>query len=427
MAQGLNQISRRHFLAAAGAALAAPLFIPASALGRAGRPAPSERIVFGCIGLGGQGMGDMRATLGLPDCQVVAVCDVDKDHLNAAQRAVNDRYHNTGCKTYGDFRELLARKDIDAVNIVTPNHWHALLGIAAAKAGKDIYCEKPLTLTLREGRALVEAVKRYERVLQVGSQQRSGGEFRFTTELVRNGRIGKVHTIEVGIGGKGPGGRGDFTNPPPNLDYDMWLGPAPLAPYCADRIHWNWRWFNEYGGGQLMDWIGHHLDIAHMGMGWDNTGPIEVEGTGTFPTVGIWNAATNFDITATYRDGTKVNISDKNQGGTKWIGTDGWVYVNRGKKDASPKSLLGEEHLRRPIEFYRSPGHMANFVECIRSRGVPVAPAETGHRSASVGHLGTIAMMLGRKLRWNPETEQVLDDPAANAMLGRAMREPWQI
>ena len=430
-----KSITRRMFLkntAAAAVGVAGfPYFVPASALGKAGSVSPSNRIVVGCIGLGWQGPGNMNSFLGQDDCQVAAVCDVDKIHLDNAKNTVNKKYGNQDCATYDDFRELLARKDIDAVSLAIPDHWHSVISVESARNGKDIYGEKPLSHTLAEGRAMCNAVKRYERVWQTGSWQRSQEHFRRACEIVLNGRIGKVHTVQVGL----PSGfytRKDETlkNPPAELDYDRWLGPAPWAPYCEARVHVNWRWHLDYGGGQLMDWVGHHVDIAHWGMGCDYTGPIEIEGHGEYARDGLWNAATKYRLNAKYANGIDMTIAGGHgdiRSGTKWIGPDGWVWVDRGGIEAEPKSLLQEKFAPSEIHLYRSPGHQREFLDCVKSRATTLTPCEVAHRSASVGHLGQIAMLLDRKLRFNPETEQIINDETATAMLSKSMRAPWRL
>lgn len=430
-----NRIDRRDFVKGAiglGTGLALLHVIPASALGRGGRPAPSNRIVMGCIGVGGQGSGNMGAFLGQPDTQVVAVCDVDKNHVAGAKKSVDQHYNNTDCTAYGDFRELLQRKDLDTISMATPDHWHAITAIASLNAGLDVYGEKPLTHCLAEGRALVDAQKKNGRIWQTGSWQRSQSHFRYACELVRNGRIGKVTRIEVGLPTGSPTGPVQFKDPPPELDYEFWIGPSRWAPYCDQRTHWNWRWQLDYGGGQLMDWIGHHADIANWGMGWDSTGPISVEGTGEYPPEGIWNAATTYHFVATYKGGVEMHVANGGnqgiRGGTKWIGENGhWVWVDRGGLEANPKELLQEKIGPNEVQLLRSPGHWREFLDCVKSRHPAVAPAETAHRAASIGHLGQIAMILGRKLKWNPETETIQDDAAATHMLSTPMRAPWHV
>ncbi|MBM4202114.1 MAG: Gfo/Idh/MocA family oxidoreductase, partial [Gammaproteobacteria bacterium] len=310
--------SRRDFLtrvplALAGAA-AFPTIVKASALGRQGAVAPSDRIVMAGIGFGMQGPGNMKNFLGKPEVQWVAVCDLDDTPLAKARDTVNAQYGNTACATYKDYRELFARTDLDAVSIAVPDHWHAILSAAAARAGLDIFGEKPFTHNLREGRILVETIRRYGRVWQTGSWQRSEENFHRACELVRNGRIGKVHRVEVGL----PAGHHDFARtfgqetiepPPPGLDYDTWLGPAPWVPYCKARVHMNWRWNMDYGGGQLVDWIGHHLDIAHWAMDLERTGPVTITGTGEFKHGGIYNSATKYWVETTYENGPPMVIA----------------------------------------------------------------------------------------------------------------------
>ena len=427
--------SRRTFMkgaAAAGAAVGFPMVIPSRVLGADGAVAPSNRVTIGCIGLGGMGSGNMGSFLGQPDAQVIAVCDVDTNHLKNASNSVNQRYGNAGCATLKDFRDLIARDDIDAISLATPDHWHAIPAIMAAKAGKDVYGEKPFSHELREGRAMIEALTQYGRVWQTGSWQRSTGDFRRAAELVRNGRIGKVHTVEVGLPTGGPGGSEDFTDPPANLDYDFWIGPAPWAPYSKNRTHWDWRWQLDYGGGQMMDWIGHHGDIAQWGLDTEYTGPVEIEpNEARFPTSGLYTAPTHYKFTCTFKNGVKMIVANSGnsgiQMGAKWIGDKGWVWVDRGGFDTEPKSLKNEKIGPDEIQLYKSPGHHRNFLDCVKNRKLTITPAEVAHRSASIGHLGQVAMLLGRKFRWNPDTEQVIGDDVANGMLGRAKREPWNL
>jgi predicted dehydrogenase len=434
-----HTFNRRRFLKNAGAAAAGlvgfPYLIRSSALGLAGTIAPSNRITVGCVGTGWQGGSNLGAFLAEPDAQVTAVCDIDKNHLNEAKNRVNDRYQNTDCKTYADFRELMADPGIDAVMLALPDHWHGIIAVAAARAGKDIYGEKPLTHTLREGRILCDTVRRFGIIWQTGSWQRSESNVRFACELVRNGRIGKVHTVEVGL----PSGHTDFGKtrgqetmgpPPAELDYDTWLGPAPWAPYCPARVHKNWRWIYDYGGGQLMDWVGHHVDIAHWGLDLDRSGPVEIEGTAEFPRDGLWNTATKYRLHARYAEGYDMIMAggyDEIWGGTKWIGTDGWVWVNRGRIDASPKSLLQETFGPGEVHLTRTANHVRNFLDSVKSRKETLTPCETAHRSASPGHVGLVALRLGRKIRFNPKTEQILDDPIADQMLGHSFRSPWSM
>ncbi len=429
----MNVQSRRQFLANCGiiASFAGISIAPASIFGAEKRPSPGNRIAVGCIGLGGMGSGNLGGFLGDPRCQVVAVCDVDRQNLSGAQKRINTHYNNQDCRIYEDFRELIARNDIDVISLATPDHWHAIPAIMAAKSGKDIYGEKPFSHDLREGRAMVNAITQNARVWQTGSWQRSTGDFRFACELVRNGRIGKLHTVEVGLPTGGPGGNAPFTAPPAHLNYDFWCGPSPWAPYSADRTHWNWRWQMDYGGGQLMDWIGHHGDIAQWGLGTEDTGPVEIKPIyAEYPKVGIWDAATRYRTESTFANGVKLimqNAEGNFRMGAKWIGSEGWVWVDRGGFETYPKTLKQEKIRPEEINLYRSTNHIGNFVDCVISRRKTITPAEVAHRSASLGHLSVVALALGRTIRWNPETEQMIGDDSANRLLGKAKREPWQL
>ena len=431
MTKSTLRLTRREWLkgasATAAAAIVGPYMITSSALGAGGRPAPSNRITMGAIGLGGQGSGDMNDFLGRNQVQVLAVCDVDRGHRDGAKAAVDKRYGSGACAATNDFRDIIRRKDIDTVMIATPDHWHAIPVIEAAKAGKDIHCQKPLSLTVEEGRAMSDAVKRFGRVFQTGSQQRSDGRFRFACELVRNGRIGKLQTMEVGL----PGGSGcppQPAKPPPDgFDYDMWLGQAPYEPYCDNRTHWNFRWILDYSGGQVTDWGAHHCDIAQWGNGTSMTGPTEVEGKGEFPADGLWNAAVNYRFECTYPGGVRMIVSSGFPNGVKFVGTDGWVFVDRGRIDAQPIAILKSVIKPNEIHLYESHDHKGNFLDCIRTRAETIAPIENAHRSITIAHIGNIAMLLGRKLKWDPKAERFVNDAEANRMLSRAMRSPWHL
>jgi myo-inositol 2-dehydrogenase/D-chiro-inositol 1-dehydrogenase len=385
----------------------------------------------------------LRELIGFKQVQIVAVCDVDSNRTANAQKTVEAHYGESttngtykGCATFGDYRDLVAREDIDAVCVVTPDHWHALPSIAAAKAGKDIFLQKPLTLTIQEGRVLSDTVRRYNRIFQVGSQQRSDARFRQACELVRNGRIGKLHTVKVAFG-TDPGTTPQPPMPiPDNLDYDFWLGPTPWAAYTENRVHPQkgydrpgWLRIADYGAGMITGWGAHHNDIAQWGMGTEYTGPVEIEGQAEFPKDGLWDVHGDFSIEYTYANGVKVICTDnkKNKQGVVFEGTEGWVYVRRGFIDAQPKSLLTSTIGPDEIHLYKSNNHKANWLECIKSRAETIAPAEIGHRSCTVCLLGEIAMRLGRKLKWDPDTEQFIGDEQANKMLWRPMRSPWQV
>lgn len=434
-----GKINRRRFLkkisAYSAGAMAFPAIVPASVLGRNGRIAPSDRIVMAGIGFGMMGIPNMESFLNKDEVQWVAVCDLDKQHLATARDIVNKKYGNKDCAALHDYRRLCERKDIDAVSIAVPDHWHALLATACIRAGFDIYGEKPLTHSLHEGRALCDAVKRYGRIWQTGSWQRSVANFHQAAELVFSGRIGKVKKIEVGLPSghhdfAGTGGQETLGPPPEHLDYDFWLGPAPYAPYCPARVHMNWRWNMDLGGGQLMDWVGHHVDIAHWGMGWDYTGPVKIAGTAEYARAGIWNSPTRYYLAAEYADGTPMIIAGGHQlirMGTKWIGENGWVWVNREEQASYPASLFSEFIGPNEKRLYKNRDHYQNFLDCVKTRQKTITPCEVAHRSASVGHLGVIAIETGRKIHWDPKKETIKDDAEATRLLSRSYRKPWQL
>ncbi|MDE3068155.1 MAG: Gfo/Idh/MocA family oxidoreductase [Verrucomicrobiota bacterium] len=464
-----GSLNRRRFLKTAGAALVLPAIVPGSVFGQ---NRPSNKITMGVIGWGMQGPGNTKNFLYQDDCQVVAACDLDKHHLQAAVDTVNDHYQNKDCKAYHDYRELLAREDIDAVMIAVPDHWHALAAVEAARRKKDIYGEKPLAHTIAEQQAIVKAVEENGVIWQTGSWQRSVANFRKAAEIVRNGLIGNVTRVEVGL----PAGHHDFagtepaflkrlaglddhitspaqvvpgtpawdlavTAPPPELDYNMWIGPSKMEPYIQARVHMNWRWNYNTGGGQLMDWIGHHGDIAHWGMGFDHTGPSEIEGHGDFPpSNAVWNTSTKYRIEAMYEKavtGYPVDVPftiaggyDDIRSGTKWIGPDGWVWVDRGGFDASnpewkPYKDLPDKLAK--VKLYVSNNHWRNFLDCVKSRKPTITPVETAHHSTIPGHLGLISMLVGRRLRWDVKHEKILNDPAASKLLSRPYRAPWHL
>jgi len=433
-----QHITRRSFFgkaagAAAGAA-AFPYFVPSSALGKAGTVAPSNRIVMGAVGVGSMGTGDMRGFIRRDRVRMVAVCDVDKGHRDRAKSIVDNRYQNKDCRTYLDFRDLTGRGDLDAVMIAMPDHWHAIASIAAARAGLDIHAQKPLARTVHEGRAICDAVERYGVVWQTGSQQRSGRDFHRACELVRNGRIGKVYKVEVGLpDGHGAGIR-SLLPVPEGLDWNFWLGPAPWRPYTdfgRGNCHWEWRWIMDYSGGQLTDWAGHHIDIAHWGLGLERTGPVEIQGKGVYPREGLYNVPIEYEFTCKYANGLEMVVANQSRlpkgMGAMWYGEDGWIHVNRGTLEAHPKSVLDSVIGPNEIHLYKSDDHKDNFLDCVRTRSETIAPAEIGHRSISVALLGEIAMLTGRKLKWDPEKEVFINDEQANRMLSRPMRSPWHL
>jgi predicted dehydrogenase len=447
--------SRRTFLRrtaqATAAGFAFPTVIPASALGLAGKVAPSNRITLGIIGTGNQGFNDIRSFLGDERVQIVAVCDVNRESAGywdgkvggrePARRLVEEHYAKDkpsgtyrGCDAVVDYREVLGRGDIDAVEVCTPDHWHAIPVIEACQAKKDIYCQKPLALTITEGRAMSFAVSKHGVVFQTGSQQRSDPNFRRACELVRNGRIGKLLTVRVGL----PGGRPDYAKTgdrkqpepvPEGFEYDRWLGPAPAAPYAPARCHVNFRWVLDYSGGQVTDWGGHHPDCAQWGMGTEMTGPVEIRNAkGSFPPDPLWNTATEFSFEAVYEDGVTMIVSNTEKMGVTFEGTEGIVFVNRGKYETDPEPLKGTEIGPDEIHLYTSDDHFRNFIDCVVSRGPTAAPVEVAHRSITICHLGNIAMRLGReRLRWDPRTERIIGDDEANSMLSRPYRDPWKL
>lgn len=428
-------MNRRDFLrrtaAISAGAVAFPYIIPSSALGADGAVAPSNRIVMGAIGTGGQGSGNMRGLMGFPYVQMVAVCDVDKDHREEAKNTVDKKYGTKDCTAHNDFRELLARNDIDAVCIGTPDHWHGLMCIEAAKQGKDMYCEKPLVNTIAEGRAVCNAVKRYGRVLQTGTQERSGHNSRYACELVRNGRIGKLHTIRINL----PWDDRDLSAKPipmpvpEGFDYDLWLGPTPWVPYTELRCHFWFRYILEYSGGEVTDRGAHIIDIGQMGNGTDETGPIEVSGKGEFLRDGLFDIAVKYQFDFTYANGVKMLCSSNGPRGVKFEGTDGWIFIHihGAALEASSPSLLKEVIGPNEIHLGRSPGHHASFLNAVRTRGVPIAPAEIGHRTATMCHLGNIAMLTGRTLKWDPVAERCTNDDEVQKMTCRPMRGEWRL
>ena len=419
-------MNRRRFLgtaAAASAAFAAPYFVPRRAFGA------NERITLGHIGVGGQGSGNLGDFLKRSEVNVAAVCDVDSTRVEKAAKVVAGKGHKV--ETYDDYRRLLDRKDIDAVVISTPDHWHALTTIDACAAGKDVYVEKPLTLTILEGRKMVEAARANGRVVQTGSQQRSGKEFRTACELVRNGRIGKIERVLVGIPGPNhPGEPVADSDPPPELNYDLWLGPAPQRPYNKNRVHYNFRFYRDYSGGQMTNWGAHHLDIAQWGLGRDDSGPVKIEGTGTFHPKKWHEVSETCRIVYTYDDGVEIVLGQGAKeipGGTTFVGTAGKIHVNRGKLVVEPEDLAKQPMSSDGVRLYVSDDHKRNFLDCIRSREQPICDVEIGHRSATVCHLGNMAIDLGRPLTWDPKAEEFPGDAEANARRLTAYRKPWEL
>jgi predicted dehydrogenase len=441
----LNQmkVSRRDLLKGAIAAAAAPYMITSTALGADAIPSASNRLTVCDIGIGNQGSGLFGQVLGNRTAQCVAVCDVKKWVRDASEKKANDNYAQEraagtfkGVAVYSDYHDVMARDDIDAVVIAVPDHWHALITIAAAKAGKDMYCEKPMALTIRQARAMVTAVRRYGRVYQNGSMQRSSKEFHHACELVRNGRIGTVKEVFVNVGG--PSTEKQFpTEPiPEGMDWEFWLGPAPWSPYngerCSGSYSGGWRLVRDYSGGMMTDWGAHHYDIAQWGLGMDESGPVEIFAPGKeYPTLtykyasGVlmhhfWSADGNGPKQYKLPEG-KNGVS-----GVLFVGDKGWVEVNRGYFKCFPEEIdtpIGQNE----IHLYKSVAHMPDWMDCIKTRRRPICDAEIGCRSVTVCHLGNIAYWTGQSYKWDPVKEEVIGNEEAARWLDRPMRAPWRL
>ncbi|HPZ82241.1 MAG TPA: Gfo/Idh/MocA family oxidoreductase [Thermogutta sp.] len=470
-----GKVSRRRVLAGLTSVVAVPTLVRASALGLAGLAPASERVTLGLIGCGGHGIGwNLAMVFRHNDAQVIAVCDVDQRHLAAGKQRVDEHYRNVvgeqyrECAAYRDFRDLINRRDIVAIMNVTPDHWHVLPALMASECGKDVLCEKPLTLFVEEGKVLCQTVAKNKTVFQTASENRSIDVYIQLVSLVRAGVIGKLKHIEVRLpmgntNTRVVGEAKDMfyqSSPqevPAYLDYDMWLGQAPWMPYIPARLHGNFRWNLAFSGGVLTDWGAHMIDLAQWGHNTERTGPVEVEGRGDFPPRdAVFNTAPTFDLLYRYSDGVTMRVS-AGQGdldpqqvkpdtplvgrtpspGIRFEGTDGWIESHnwRGVLRASRSEMLKVEVDPKALGIY-IPGEVVardsgrggehrNFLDCIKSRQPCYAPAEVGHRTITIAHIGNIAMLLGRKLRWNPDKEEFLGDDEANAMLTRKQREPW--
>ncbi len=421
-----RSVSRRGFLKRAAAF---PVVVGSSALGAGGATPASERITMGFIGIGKQGEGHVRGLSRTSDVQVLGIAEVYKKFRDIGVQHVEDAYSGRrgkgsykACVGYNDYRDILARDDIDAVLIATPDHQHALGVVHAARAGKDVYCEKPLSLTIAEARAMVDAVRRYGRVFQTGSQQRSGREFRTACELVRSGYIGEVKEVYVGVGGPSRPCHLPPEPVPEGLDWDRWLGPAPWRPFHGilrppHNQHFpNWRSYRDYSGGGMTDWGAHHFDIAQWGLGMDHTGPVEIIPPDGKDTKHL-----------TYRYAGGVTMYHRDPGGITFFGTEGEIWVNRGRIESRPASILATQLKPSDVHLYRSRGHHRDWLDCIRTRRRPICDVEIGCRSVSVCHLGNIAYRLKRPLKWDPAAERFLNDDVANRMLSRPYREPWTL
>jgi len=458
-----TKLNRRDFvkkIAQTTAGLAGfPTLIRPAALGRDGHVAPSDRIVMGCIGLGGQGRSNMRAFIEQPDTQIVALCDVDEGLgkldtpypfpgsrgglLPARQETVrgyerlNRPVDEKSIALYTDFRELLAREDIDAVTVCTPDHWHGLITIAAAEAGKDIYCEKPLVNSIPEGIAVRDAIRKYGRILQTGSHERSRDSIRFAWELVQNGYIGELKEIHINM----PNDERQHmilrnsTQPKPPMPvpkgfhYDFWLGPAPWAPYTRDRCHFWWRYILDYGGGEMTDRGAHIIDLAQFINGTDDSGPVEIIAKGEQLGKGLYDVFIEYQFECQYENGVRMIGSSEGQRGLKLVGSDGWIFIHihGGRLEAEPATLLKQQIGPNEIHVERSPVHRRNFLDSIKTRRKTVAHEEIGHRTATICHLLNIAMLTGRPLQWDPQAEKITNDDEASRMMHRPMRSPWSL
>ena len=442
-------IRRRQFIKSALAAASAPTVIPSSAFGLAGNTVPSERITMGLIGCGIHGAGwNLDRMFENNDQQVVAVCDVDAKHMERARQKVNGHYskklgRDYKCDTYGDFRDLINRKDIDAIDVVTPDHWHVIPALMAIKAGKHVICEKPLSLTVAEGRMLADVSKKSGLVFQTASENRSIDTYIHICELVRSGYIGELRHIKVMLPiGNAARSNDDFPiqDPPQHLNYEMWQGQAPLAPYCPARVHNTYRWNLAYSGGVLCDWGAHLLDLAQWASGNQHSGPVEVHGKGNYPPKdAVWNTTPTFDLHYRYKNGLTMHVWAETPG-IKFEGTEGWVMFRgwRAPLRASDEKILNEKippekQLHRPKRIAKRAGpgipsgEHFDFTDAIKNNKPAYAPAEIGHRTITIAHMGNIAMQLDRKLKWNPKKEMFPGDDEANAMLSRNQRQPWTI
>ncbi|MCZ6772478.1 MAG: Gfo/Idh/MocA family oxidoreductase [Proteobacteria bacterium] len=428
--------SRRSFLKSAGmlaAASSLPLWYVEECLAQQAEAKTSgEDLRLALIGCGGRGTGDARNASSHGN--IVAVCDVDANQVEKAKEVF------PGAQVYADFRKLLERPDIDAVICGTVDHWHTLVALAAMKAGKDIYCEKPLTLTIDEGKRLVETQKETGRILQTGTQQRSSARFRLAVDCVRNGRLGRLQKVEVWL----PAGlrQGPFkvSAPPKGFNYDFWQGQTPDVPYVKERTHFSFRYWWAYSGGTMTDWGAHHNDIVLWALNMDHSGPVSVEGKQLVDMIpGGFTAASEYDVTYTYANGVTHSsksttasewhggVKDRNgqQHGIRFTGTDGWLWVTRGSINASDRQIFREPFSDNDPRVYQSDDHMGNFIDCVKTRKTPICPVGVGHRSASISHLGVIAVRLGRKLSWDPAKERFVGDAEANNMVSRPMRKPY--
>lgn len=432
MSESRSPLTRRQFLTGAAALATVPMVVPASALGRSGQKAPSERITIGFIGCGKMAHDfHLPTLLGFSDVQALAVCDVDSTRRADAKRIVEERYAKDGrasknCDAYNDFREVLARKDIDAVVIVTPEHWHAIPIIEACKAGKDVYCEKPLTLTLEESKRCIDAVRKHKRVHQTGSQQRSNvfGHFREACEFIRSGRLGQIKTVEVGVAGPSKWCDLPEEEMEPGLDWDLWLGTAPMRKYSSvlspRGVHNHfpaWRNYREYSGGGHADMGAHHYDIAQWALDMDHSGPVEI--------IPPEDPSKGIGVKYIYANG--VEMIHGGPGGCFFTGTKGTLHIDRGILKSEPEEIATEPLGEKEVHLFQSPGHHRNWVDCIKSREKPICDVETGCRSVALVQLGNLAYWNNRKLKWDPARWRFVNDREAEKWMDRERRAPWQL
>jgi predicted dehydrogenase len=428
--------NRREFLrksaatVAGAAAFALPTIVSPRVFGSPTSAAPSDRVRLGFIGVGNRGGQNLGTFLKMLDrVDIVALCDVDSSHLADASKKVEGVTKSKFAK-YGDYRKLLENKDIDAVVVSTPDHWHALTTIDACLAGKDVYCEKPLTLTIAEGQAMIAAARTHKRIVQTGSQQRSDDKFRLGCELVRSGRLGKIHTVRVGISGVNFGKKkpiADLKDPPPELDYNFWLGPAPYHVYDPKRVHYNFRFFWDYSGGQMTNWGAHHLDIAQWGLGMDESGPVLIEGKAKYDPEKRFEVPAWCEVNYEYANGIKMICGQGEKGGTTFEGKDGTIHVSRDVLTSTPGNIIEEPLGDKDVHLYESKDHHGNWLDCIKSRKLPICDLAIGHRSASVCHLSNIAIRSQKKIHWDPVKEQIVGDDETAKMISRAYRAPWSL
>jgi predicted dehydrogenase len=410
-------------LAGAGLGTTAAYFVPRSVLGAGNEPAPSDRILVGCIGCGNKGKQNLAANLK----DTIAVCDVDASRLAEFKDRV-EKANEKPCAAYDDYRRLLDNKDIDAVVATVPDHWHALITTDACAAGKDVYCEKPLTLTIAEGTAMVKAARQNKRIVQTGSQQRSDKRFRLACELVRSGRLGKIHTVRVGIPKVNfPGAAVPNSDPPKELAYDFWLGPAPQKPYNAKHVHYNFRFFWDYAGGQMTNFGAHDLDITQWALGMDESGPVAIEAKARFQENGWYDVPEWCEVTYEYANGVKVICGQGLPGGATFEGEKGKIHVDRSRIESDPPEIVQEPLTASDVHLYVSDNHWGNWKQCIKSRELPICDVAIGHRSATVCHLGNITIRTGKRIVWDPAKEQIVGDDEAAAMISRPYRAPWKL